>query len=361
VQTSGAKRSNRSREQDDFFFTWVIRYEADHGPPAGRHRDGVPLLRVDEVELLLRGRVVVAEPLRDDEEIEPVQVHRVALAPHQRRVLQHHLHRRVVRQRPHLRGLRSREQQRRGDAAQQQPLRLVRVVERHGRLVGEVPRVHAVRRVPVPRVQHRHGVCVWELERLVVHARDDRARSLVLVAGDEAQPDRDEHAGVDGERHGPPAWADERRHAGVEPVGRGRVVHLRHLGQRRRLLAARRRRSDVLHDGRGDVSVVAPWAQWGRALVRGDRHVVAARARGRVGHHERVDGLSRRDDDHVRLVLRGVAGVRRHDGERVPCHLEEERRVERSVDNPQHVGGVMTHLELLDSCMRGSNVRTYSQ
>jgi hypothetical protein len=40
----------------------------------------------------------------------------------------------------------------------------------------------------------------------------------------------------------------------------------------------------------------------------------------------------------------------------VPGHLEEERRVERGVDDPQQVGGVATHLELFGSCSMQPNV-----
>jgi hypothetical protein len=344
-------------------FTWVIGDEPDDGPSSGRHRDGVPLLRVDEVEPLRRlGAVtVVAEPLRQQEEVEPVQVHRVALAPHQRRVLQHHLHRRVVPDRLHLRRRAPRGRQRVGSGAYKLPPRRVRVVERHGRTVGKVRGVHAARRFPVPRVEQGEGG--RERERLVVHARPDHgaapvARRLRQLAGGEAQPDGHEHAGVYGERHGGHAWTDERRQAGVEPVRHWRVRRFGHGRQRRRrlLLLVSRRRSDVLYDGRGDVAVEASRAQRDRALVRRDRHVVAAGRR--VGRHERVNGLPRRDHDHVRMVRRGVAGVRRNDGERVPRHLEEELRVERGVDDPQQVGRAAAHLEPGDSCTQPKVVHT---
>lgn len=53
--------------------TWVIGNEADDGPAAGGHPYGISHLGIHQVEASLGdGGVVIAEPLRQDEEVEPV-------------------------------------------------------------------------------------------------------------------------------------------------------------------------------------------------------------------------------------------------------------------------------------------------
>lgn len=73
--------------------TWVVGDELDDCPAVDRHGHGVPLRRVDVVELLdvLLG-VEVAETLREDEEIVAMDVDGVVLRRDDAGVLQDDLH-----------------------------------------------------------------------------------------------------------------------------------------------------------------------------------------------------------------------------------------------------------------------------
>ena len=341
-------------------YTWVVCNEADDGPAAGGDGDGVALLRIDEVELgRVRRLVVVAEALCEDEEVEAMEVHRVALLGHQPRVLQHHLHRRVVLERLHL-GRLERVLQRRV---------IVRcvsgVVEDDRRRVGEVAGVDAVDGALVHGLEHGGGV--REDEGGVVHARREdgpfvvwHAHRLLRSAEGVSHGDGDEHVGVDGERH---TVRHQRRHIGEKPVRGGRVVvlrHVRHHGWRGRRAAA------VLDDGRAvGQAVQKTWVgSINGAVVRDNRHVVApADGRGDAGvrYQERVHRLPRRDDHHVGLVRLGVARVGGHHVEAVVGHLEEERRGERSVDDPEHVRLVLLQLELVRFCQQKKNTSKFIQ
>lgn len=69
---------------------WIISDEPDRYPAAGRDPDGVPLGRIDEVEFGgVSVRVEISDALTYHEEIEAVQVERVALRRHNARVLQY--------------------------------------------------------------------------------------------------------------------------------------------------------------------------------------------------------------------------------------------------------------------------------
>lgn len=82
----------------------IVGDEPDRHPAAGRDADGVPLCRVGEVELgRVFVRVEVSDALTHHEEIEAVEVERVALRRDDARVLHYHFHDGVVRHHRHLR------------------------------------------------------------------------------------------------------------------------------------------------------------------------------------------------------------------------------------------------------------------
>lgn len=66
----------------------IISNEPDRHPAAGRDPDGVPLSRIGEVEFgRVFVRVEISDALTHHEEIEAVQVERMALRCHDARVL----------------------------------------------------------------------------------------------------------------------------------------------------------------------------------------------------------------------------------------------------------------------------------
>ena len=202
----------------------VVGGEADDGPAGGGDGDGVALLRVDEVVI-----VEVAGALRQHEEVEAVEVHRVVLGAQDGRVLQHHLHRLVLPQRLHLGALGREHERPVGRRA------VAGEVEHHRRPVGEVAREHAVRRSPHVRLQQRHRR--GELEGDVVHAGRHGAQRPVAErlrrrARHDAQAERDQHprVHVQRHRHRRRAVLQQPREAGVEPLGGGAVVE-RRLGR----------------------------------------------------------------------------------------------------------------------------------
>lgn len=84
---------------EEIGLTWVVCKEAKGKPTTSRNTSGVPLNRVHQIKL---GRVfagiIVPEALSNNKEIESVKMERMRLGSKCARVLQHHLHARVVRQ-----------------------------------------------------------------------------------------------------------------------------------------------------------------------------------------------------------------------------------------------------------------------
>jgi len=142
-------------------------------------------------------------------------------------------------------------------------------------------------------------------------------------------------------------WVREPGEVAVEVVGRHGVVLVGHDGHGRR----RHGHAAVVVAAAHDAGVAdeAPRDEHGDLRVRlrrlvGERDHVVVRRR-RVGGHQHVDGLPRRDGDHVRLERRQVVAVGADHRERVPGHLEVVLGEERRVDDPQQVGLAALHVE----------------
>jgi hypothetical protein len=79
--------------------TWIVCAESEGHPPGRRHADSVALDVVEEVVVRRAlGRIEFAEPLSEHEEVESVQMKRVALGAEDTGALHHQLHGGTVRQ-----------------------------------------------------------------------------------------------------------------------------------------------------------------------------------------------------------------------------------------------------------------------
>eukprot|EP00252_Welwitschia_mirabilis_P006791 TRINITY_DN1768_c0_g1_i7.p2 TRINITY_DN1768_c0_g1~~TRINITY_DN1768_c0_g1_i7.p2 ORF type:complete len:241 (-),score=0.62 TRINITY_DN1768_c0_g1_i7:997-1719(-) len=138
---------------------WIVRPPSDRRPSACRHSDCIPFWWIHQIELQgVSLRVVIAHSPPHHEEIEAMQMDRVAVRSQKACILQHQLHARVERQTRYSRALRRHEVLR----------RLPRVVERLRRIVREVRRKHT-RDVEIVCLQQRH---IRHYEADVVYRRD---------------------------------------------------------------------------------------------------------------------------------------------------------------------------------------------
>ena len=73
--------------------TRIVRHKPDDGPADPRNKHRIPHRRVNQVVLgHIPLRVIVADALREHEHVVPVQMHRVGVALHHRRALEHDVH-----------------------------------------------------------------------------------------------------------------------------------------------------------------------------------------------------------------------------------------------------------------------------
>lgn len=208
--------------------TWIVGLEPDDSPTADGDGDGVPDLRVIEIELLrVVNRVVISESLSQNMEVKSMEMQWVILHRNKCSVLQNHLHRRIELQFLHLRGLR-REDQR----TLHRNIR-IRVIEFNRRPIGKIRRINALHPVE-KRLQHRQSGVVWDHERHVVHTRREplpvrtAARPVRLFARGQVHTERDEHVLVHVAGHWDPvAGPREGGYVGEESVRRRRVVERR--------------------------------------------------------------------------------------------------------------------------------------
>jgi hypothetical protein len=307
--------------------TWVVGDELDDRPPVDGHRHGVPLRRVDVVELVdvLLG-VEVAKALGEDEEIVAMDVDGVVLGRDDAGVLQDELHHGAEPERVQLG---------RGDRLPQGLADVLRrVVELHRRVRREVGGEDAGG-LEVVRVEE--GVGPREDEGDVVHAGREAGAvvgpgaELARLAVEQAEADGEEEVLVDGD-----ALVDPDPAGALDPRGEGGggggVVEGREGRERRLDLGAEvgGAAAVVLDDRRGG-GVVERHVLPGDVGARGD--VVPG---GRLVHgDEDVGGLSRRDHEHrggEGLGVGRVGGDHRHP---VLRDGDEQLVVERGVDEPQ--------------------------
>ena len=287
--------------------------------------------------------------MADDEEVESVQVQRVALDAEDAGALHHQLHVGAVR-----------------DDHQLGPVghvgvvgRRPRVVERRQRRHGEVRLVDAAGQAGEVRVQQRLG---REHEGDVVHGRRELRRvggALARGVGRarvRAQPHREEEPLVHRLRHRRRVLRRrEAEELGREVADEAGVVELRQRRpvERQGLVEARRgggRVGVLVLEDAGDGGVVEGGRPAGGVGPGG--HVVVGGRVERLRGEEHVGGLARGDHQGVDGEGLDVDGVDLNDGERVVGDGEKELVVERRVDEAEHVRLPWLHLQLERVCGR---------
>lgn len=327
--------------------TWIVCEKANCYPPSRRHANSVPLSWVNEVELggVFLG-VEVSKTLTYHEEVEAMEVKRVALGGNDASVLQYQLHGSIKWKRHHL-----------GPGAHHNVGRWSACVVKFGRWVGrEIRGVHTLGFVE--EVGLEQG-CVWLHKRHIVEGSSQQGvvgalACLVLRAWEQSQSYGEEKASIYGlwdicwEFRGGQA-ADF-----LDVIGSvGRVVEpQKNRSEKRQLLVlvfSVGNRGPFVYEQSGGCGVVK--GSWAGDVWSSDDGESGVRRFG-FGPKKDIGGLPWGEKESFCFKGLHVDCIGFNNGEGVVGNAEKELVVECGIDQTQEIGFTRLHPELECICMK---------